>query len=147
MSEDVQEREAFLEDFWMRADRLEGTRLQEAERSLLEEAAWQEYREGTLKGRHEAMTDAQRKKKTDLIAKWNRGLRTPLLLDFVTFSRKRAWFKAKDAQKVFDLDTVTYITRLSVRLFGKDYADAILKELEGAYAKNGEEVVVLRRPS
>ncbi len=137
----------FLAGIRRRFGQMEGVRLQKSERALLEEAAWQAYREGDLGQRPKAMTGAQRKKKFDLLAKWEQALKNLVLLDPVTFPSHRAWFREKDIRRVLDRKTVTQIVRLSIRFFGKEYADEILPALKDAYMRDGEEIVIQRKLS
>ena len=131
-----------------------GGHFSKAQKAFLEEASWQGYREYRLDEPHRGMTDAQRKMKLDMIGRWRQGLENLELLTDVfsqykglgTSETRGAWFRENDARKVLDRDTILNLVRMSIRFFGREYADAILTVLgQEAYAGAEEEIVIQRK--
>ena len=123
-----------------------GARVTPAQKAFLEEASWQSYRENRLREPHEAMQDPQRKMKLDMMARWRQGLENLRLVEETYRFGGEAWFQLADVAKVLDRDALVDIVRTTIRIFGKQYADAFLQTLQEAYTVDQEEIFILRRP-
>ncbi|MCJ2530898.1 MAG: hypothetical protein LN413_01075 [Candidatus Thermoplasmatota archaeon] len=128
-----------------------GATLTTDQRAFLEEASWQTRRKKEGK-RPKRMTDAQKKMKSDTLKRIRRGLENALFLqEGFSFTQsgfvRGAWFYDKDPTKAIPVETLSDLVRMCIRFrtLGKGYADAILPILKEAYAKDHEEIVVLRR--
>ena len=122
------------------------------QRAFLEEASWQNYRKFRSGKQPRRMTNAQKKMKGDEIKRMRRGLENVLFLqEFLQLSHTGyvggAWVPEKDLVKAVPVQTLTDLVRMCVRssTFGKTYAEAIFGALKEAYAKEREELVIIRR--
>ncbi len=120
------------------------------QRAFLEEASWQTHRKMAGK-RPKRMTNAQKKMKGDEIRRMRRGMENVLFLrELLQFTQRGyiggAWVPEKDLVKAVPVDTLIHLVRLCIRsrTFGKTYAEAIFGVLKEAYAKEQEELVIIR---
>lgn len=96
-----------------------------------------------------AMDVQQRQEKGRVLKKLRAGLSDLAALDKSTapqadFEGFRPWVTMDDVRKVLDLADLCAVVKYSVDLFGRDYADEILKTLDTHYRSQHEEVIVQR---
>jgi len=114
------------------------------------DAARETWRKVKEQKKPRRMTQAQRSMKSDLIAEWREGLeRLPMFEEAYGFGHygsieASAWFRPKDAEKVFDRFRVLGIIRTCLAFYGKEFADAVLDTVKDAYAQAGEDIVIVR---
>src|SRR5437773_2113297 len=127
-----------------------GVHLTTAQKAFIMDAARQTWRKVKEGKKPRPMTQAQRSMKADLITEFREGLeRLPMFEEAYGFGHyggveASAWFRPKDAEKVFDRFRVLSIIRTCLMFYGKDFADAVLDTVKGIYTQDGEDILIVR---
>jgi len=127
-----------------------GVHLTTAQKAFIMDAARETWRKVKEQKTPRRMTPAQRSMKADLIGQWRAGLEGLRMFEeaygFGHYGSvgKSAWFRPKDAEKVFDQNAVLRVIGTCLTFYGKEFADAVLDTVKDVYTQAGEDILIVR---